>query len=363
MKLITALTVVLGCAVSGCAVSHAASDARTPRRVDTSARAALLRHAQVWRSTHIASMDLRRGPQGAGAFAPGARVTCDFVERDLSGKSPKFACRIGADDEVKVKFGGANGEVYGELLATRLLWALGFGADRMYSVNVICRGCPREFAGIERTGNESRFAPAVIERKMPGAEWDGDEQPGWGWDELDLIDPRIGGAPRAQRDALKLLAVMLQHTDSKRVQQRIVCLGVSAKKVRNTCARPFLMISDVGLTFGRANWMNANDHAAVNLVEWQRTPVWREDGRCVGNLPKSFTGTLRDPVISEAGRRFLASLLMQLSDRQLRDLFEASQVRYRLRNPLDVSSGFPTVDEWVTAFKQKRQDIAARRCA
>lgn len=149
MKLTAALTVVLGCAVSACAVSHAAgSDSDRSRRV-TSARAALLRHAQVWRPTRISTMDLKRGPQGPGAFAPGARVTCDFVERDLSGKSPKFACRIGADDEVKVKFGGTNGEVYGEVLATRLLWALGFGADRMYPVNVICRGCPREFAGIE----------------------------------------------------------------------------------------------------------------------------------------------------------------------------------------------------------------------
>src|SRR5689334_9401347 len=122
MKLITALTVVLGCAVSGCAVSHAGSDSRTTRRADTSARTRLLRHAQLWHSTHIASMDLRRGPQGPGAFLPGARVTCDFVDRDLSGHSPKFACRIGADDEVKVKFGGTNGEVYGEMLATRLLW-------------------------------------------------------------------------------------------------------------------------------------------------------------------------------------------------------------------------------------------------
>jgi len=122
------------------------------------------------------------------------------------------------------------------------------------------------------------------------------------------------------------------------------------------------MISDLGLTFGRADWTNANDHASVNLVEWQRTPVWRNDARCVGNLPKSFTGTLRDPVISEEGRRFLAGLLMQLTDRQLRDLFEVSQVGYRLRNPLDVSSGFPTVAEWVTAFKQKRQEITERRC-
>src|SRR5204863_9108717 len=110
MKLIAALTVVLGCAVSGCAVSHAASGSRTPRRHDTAARTALLRHAQVWRPTHISSMDLKRGPQGPGAFAPRARVTCDYVNRDPSRTSPKFVRRIARDDEVKVKYGGPNGE-------------------------------------------------------------------------------------------------------------------------------------------------------------------------------------------------------------------------------------------------------------
>ena len=80
-----------------------------------------------------------------------------------------------------MKFGGTNGEVYAELLATRLLWALGFGADRMYRVNVICDGCPKEFAGINRPNSEIRFSPALIERKMDGDEWDGEGGSGWSW--------------------------------------------------------------------------------------------------------------------------------------------------------------------------------------
>ena len=31
--------------------------------------------------------------------------------------------------------------------------------------------CPAEFGGIERPGDESRFDPAVIERKAEGIEW------------------------------------------------------------------------------------------------------------------------------------------------------------------------------------------------
>jgi hypothetical protein len=303
------------------------------------------------------------GPRGPGAFRFRETVVCRYVDKTLEGHSPKFACAIGNHDEVKVKFGGANGEVYGEVLATRLLWALGFGADRMYPVNLICQGCPLDFGGIARPGGDTRFDPAVIERRMTGTEWPPSGERGWSWTELDKAATAPEGAPAAHRDALKLLAVFLQHTDSKREQQRILCLGTQPLRSRDACRRPFLMIGDPGLTFGRANLANANDTGSVNLVEWRRTPVWRDGQRCTGSLSKSLTGTLNDPVIGEAGRRFLASLLSQLSDRQLTDLFEAARVRLRLRAPGDGSSGFPTTSEWVDAFKQKRAQIVERRCA
>jgi hypothetical protein len=261
-----------------------------------------------------------------------------------------------------VKYGGANAEVYGEVLATRLLWALGFGADHMYSARVICRGCPREFAGIARENGEYVFDPAAIERKMPGAEFP--EESGWSFEELDAIDAAAGGAPRAHVDALKLLAVFMQHTDTKKQQQRLVCLDHMEEIAGESgaCERPFMMLNDVGLTFGKANTFNLNEKA-VNLVEWAATPVWKDARQCIGNLSKSFTGTLKDPVISEEGRKFLAGLLAQLSDKQLRDLFEVSRVTLRLRSPEKARSGFATIDEWVAAFKQKRAEIVDHRCA
>ena len=201
-------------------------------------------------------------------------VTCKYLDKKLSGNSPKFACVIGEDDEVKVKFGGNNGEVYGEVLATRLLWALGFSADRMYPVNVICKGCPEEFLGIERPNDESRFDPAVIERKIDGHEW-GDK--GWSWKELDR-SMVSAAAPRAHRDALKLLAVFMQHSDSKPQQQRIVCESKAKWPDPSTCDDPLLMISDVGLTFGRATRSNANEPSGVNLEAWKRDAG--VEGRC-----------------------------------------------------------------------------------
>ena len=352
------LALLIASATGACATfgESVATNAQSPR--DT--RRSVIARATLWNPTNVPAMDLMQGPREAGSFAFRALVECNYLDKKLEGDSPKFACVIGKDDEVKVKFGGNNGEVFGEVLATRLLWALGFGADRMYPVNVVCLGCPEAFGGIERPGDQSRFDPAVIERKMDGTEWPRDGKPGWSWKELDRIDPESGGAPRSQRDALKLLAVFLQHTDSKPEQQRILCLAPATS--RDSCGRPFLMLNDVGLTFGRANRSNSNDTGSVNLRAWQRTPVWKHDTACEGNLTRSLTGTLNNPVISEEGRSFLAKLLVQLSDRQLHDLFEVARVELRLREPDAPSSGFATIDEWVSAFKEKRSQIVDRRC-
>jgi hypothetical protein len=332
-------------------------------RSKTDPRLAAIARAQLWTPTKVAAMNIAAGPQGPGSFPFHATVTCDYVRRTMSGASPKFTCRIGADDDVKVKFGGANAEVYGEVAAARLLWALGFGADRMYPVRVICRGCPKEFAGIARENDEWVFDPAVIERKMDATEFPGNS--GWSFEELEAVEEESGGAPRAHVDALKLLAVFMQHTDTKPEQQRIVCLDASrtdADKAAIPCLRPFLMLQDVGLMFGKANAFNANNKS-MHLTEWAATPVWKDPKNCVGNLPKSLRGTLDNPVIGEAGRKFLAGLLTQLSDRQLRDLFEVSRVTLRLRAPEKARSGFGTVQEWVNVFKQKRAEIVDHRCA
>jgi hypothetical protein len=330
-------------------------------------RESMLARARVWEANDISSLDLLTGPTDHKPFRFDETVTCTFLDKPLSGRTPKFACRVDPDDELKVKIGGANGEVYAEVASTRLLWALGFGADRMYSVRVVCRDCPEErvVSGVQTRGkHETVFDPAAVERKLSGAEV---LPPGWSWEELDRIDERAGGASRAERDALKLLAVFIQHTDSKPEQQRMICRDHGKRdgddKAPVTCEHPFMYLNDLGVTFGRANRWNTNATGSMNLVEWSQTPVWKDPERCIGYLPKSQTGTLDNPAISEEGRQFLADLLVRLSDEQLRQLFQAARVGLRLRNPEDVFSGFATVDEWVAAFKAKRDQIVNLRCA
>ena len=358
----TRMMLVLICGVAvlnGSTYVISAAQQRAPSKQPP--REAAIARAQVWIPSDVRTKDITAGPQGPDAFRSLATVTCDYRPKILSGASPKFVCMSG-QDELTVKYGQNNAEVYGEVAATRLLWALGFGADRTYPLRVVCRGCPAQFGGPSAAAaySERVFDPATIERRMPGRELYVNSS--WAWSELNHINEKAGGAPPAHRDALKLLAVFLQHSDSKRQQQRIMCLDESEGGESNGCARPFMMINDLGITFGRATTFNTNS-MAMHLNAWAATRVWKPGPRCVGNLPRSWTGTLNDPVIREEGRAFLASLLSQLSDDQLYALFDVSRVTLRLRDPERPSSGLATIEEWVEAFKHKRQEIVQKRCA
>ena len=307
-------------------------------------------------------MDLRAGPQGAGAFEPNEAVACDYLQEKLTGTTRKFECTIGENDVVKVRYGDENGKVQGAVIASRLLWALGFGADGLYPVRVTCRGCSSDpWKQRDRTSGEHLFDPATIERKPKGHEMNSENQGGWAWPELDAVDERQGGATRAQRDALKLLAVFMQHTDNKLQQERLLCLP-NGRTADGGCEKPFMMLHDVGLTFGKANVFNRTSVGSVNFAEWSSAGIWKDDDGCVGHMSKSLTGTLGDPTISEAGRQFLSDLLEQLSDKQIHDLFEVARVDLRSRRP-NSSESPASVDEWVAAFNHKRAEIAGRHCA
>jgi hypothetical protein len=343
--------------LTACASRGGLSAKKPEFHFSEAARREAIHRAQVWEATDVASMDMRTGPKGHGSFAPDETVRCMHRDKPMSGNSPKFTCVIPPDDEVKVKFGRENGEVYAEVAATRLFWALGFPVDRMYPVRVLCEGCPEGQEGVRDSG-AVLFDPASIERKLKGWAIETGTDSGWAWPELDTVEERAGGAPLAQRDALKLLAVFIQHTDSKPAQQRLLCTDDKSEEEQRRCEHPVMMVNDLGQTFGRSNLFNRDQVGSVNLEKWAGSHVWSDAKLCIGDLPPSQSGTLDNPHISEAGRKFLSDLMMQLSDDQLRAMFDVA--RFAERKEGDHRS--PTVDEWVDAFKKKRGEIASRTC-
>jgi hypothetical protein len=329
-------------------------------------RLALLRRAQVWRRTDIPSMDLRKGPPGG--FAPGEDVACDYAatEKKLPGTSAKFECTLASGEAVKVKYGAANGEVFAAVAASRLLWSLGFAADAVYPVRVTCRNCPPDpWKSASHRLPSVVFENATIERKFPGKEIGHEEGEGWGFDELGLVEESQGGAPAAQRDALTMLAVFIQHTDNKKENQRFVCLpeGVTAATGAAGCTAPFLVIHDLGSTFGHGGLFGAPTTGSADYEAWSGLDIWEGPDSCRTHLGGNITfHTLKDPVITEAGRRFLASLLAQLSDQQIRDMFTVARIDRRgWHSPKDAGRN-GTIEQWVEAFKAHRYLLEHHTC-
>jgi len=113
--------VIAASLLTACASQGGLKAKKAELRFSEAQRMDAIRRAQVWEATDVASMDIRTGPKAHGSFAPDETVNCAYRDKVMSGNSPKFTCVIPPDDEVKVKFGRENGEVYAEVAATRLI--------------------------------------------------------------------------------------------------------------------------------------------------------------------------------------------------------------------------------------------------
>jgi hypothetical protein len=382
-------------------------------------RADYLKRAQVWDQAQYDAVKaltpdaIKAGPTGEDAFALNQAVTCRFIEPTLKnvvgGQTPKFLCSGGTTEapcpecnvhqkELKVKYGSgpsSNPEIYGEVMGTRLMWLMGFKADRDYPVRVTCLNCPADpwevyssfrsqAAGLDpnrpqdvakveaivRNLGGSRatrsFQYAVIEIKLPGdklkVSGDHCKSPaneatdpqcgGFSWKEIPMIDASAGGATPAQLDAFKLLAAFMTHGDNKPGNQRLEC---PQENIRDdgTCGVPYVMIQDIGAGFGSTRFFGLG-YRKADLGAWASSPLWADRKKCRAKL--SSTHELSDPTVSDAGRAFLAKLMdpTVLTDERLTAVFEAS----RIVEKGDSFNGHPaTVADWVATFDKKRADV------
>jgi hypothetical protein len=351
-------------------------------------RAGYLRRARVWEPTDVASKDLYNGPEGTMELSVGQDVACDFVPKPLSGWTEKFLCRLDDGTVVKIKYVQDDRfkEVYGEVLGTRLFWALGFYADKMLPVRVTCRHCPkrpwdyvnarknrhalddqgriRSFPPEAELGTYT-FDPAAMEEKIDAEPIEERKDQGWSWTELGRVDAKAGGATRAEIDALKLLSAFVQNADNAHEQNTLACpRGELVKDEAGAvaCRKPILYVDDLGAVFGKGGGTTRYD-GRVSYKGWKARRVWRNAASCEARLAPIGWGfnpsIMSDPVISEDGRALLASLLAKLTDAQIADLFRAARIETLHETLPGGSNGRRevTVDDWVALFKQKVDEI------
>jgi hypothetical protein len=361
---------------------------KLPRESAEQLRRDALVRALVWLKPEepLEAADLRHNPRDL--FGGAEEVACKFHPGKIGGSTPKFECVFAGGEVLKVKY-GRNPEIHTEVAATRLLRALGAGADSMYLMKrVRCFGCPQdpvvmlrcissrfeevrrqcEPAYGERTptgelqvkidyGRYVDFTLVAIERKRKGKTIKTESVTGWGWDELDLVRPGRREGVRAARDALRLLAVFLNNWDNRADNQRLLCLeDGAARRPDGRCRLPLGYMDDVGGTFGHAGAAKAE--RKLNLEGWRAAPIWKDAATCLVEIesPPLHGATFREAVISEGGRSYLARRLRRLSARQIRDLFEGA----RFADYTGASGPSRDVGQWVRAFQAKVRQITAR---
>lgn len=322
------------------------------------------------------------------------------------GRTPKFECQLlnkdgspmvdaqGKPRTVKVKYdpafvsidgknGKSNEEVYGEVLSTRLLWAIGFGADRTYPARVTCIDCPidpwtyirkvtkildsqdflvgfirRELFTNDRylqTLPSSVFELATVEVKHPSKSIKAPEGVlGWSWGEMyQFSKPE----QKVERDMLTLFAAFIDHMDNKASQQRLTCL---TGKGTADCPHPFLMVQDAGSAFGNG-WAPFQGDIRLNkmdLDKWLQLSVWRNMKSCLAQVHGAPNASFRTTwQVSDKAREQLGRLLSQITDDQLRTLFRTARVD-KMKKPTPSS-----VESWVRGFKAKlKRDLIDARC-
>jgi hypothetical protein len=324
-----------------------------------------LRRADVWHPDPEPA-DLSTNPPDPTGVLSESRVECRFLAHGPDGTSPKFDCVLRNGDIVKVKY-GRNPEIQGEVAASRLLTALGFGADSNYLIEHLrCYGCPRfpfqttmllSFAGIadllERTGDHlyTDFNWVVVERRFGGRPIVEDGQKGWQWSELPM-EGTAGGASRAELDAFRLMAVFLAHWDNKAQNQRLVCLSEQEADPNQPCPEPFAIIQDLGSTFGPHK---------VDLSGWRGVPIWSNPSQCLVSLKRlPYNGATFDDIrISEAGRKLLARYLEGLPTQQVEGLFRGARFAEYERGRW-LGFGIDDVPGWVRTFREKVTQIVDR---
>jgi hypothetical protein len=386
VAVVAALAAIAGCphrGHGGLDAAHALALAAKAELAPVSAsdRRDYLKRARIFDRVEIATRDLTVGPGDPYAAGFETTVSCDFIEPrkervPAAGTTPKFFCalrHVHAQVDVKIKYGRNNREIYGEVLGSRLFWALGVAVDRDYPVRVRCHDCPedpwrayRDFPARDSSPRKTReIDDAVMQRLYPAAVIESHDDEGWSFDELDRVDEAAGGAPRAEVDALRLLAAFVAHGDDKPENQRLVC-RFDAIDAHGRCVRPRLLVADLGSTFGRGAsrvFGLIDRDARPSFAAWSSLPLWQDKAAC--RVHFTARASQSDPIVSEAGRRFLAERLSALSDRQIRALFTVARVEDmgETTTGSDGKRRAVTVDDWVGAFVRRRAELVDNRCA
>ena len=246
----------------------------------------------IWEPTNIADQDLALGPGGAEMKPDLSNIT--FVEEEKGGYSKKYKIKDGAGNKWVAKIGL---EAQPETAAVRIMSAIGYKTDINYLVPELTIPGRGTFDNVRM---EAR--PKDVERFGT-----------WSWKENPFLGTR-------EFQGLKIMMSFLNNWDMKEDNNVLLQSG----------DKLYYAISDLGATFGKTGsnglpifWRigrSRNDpeqYAESDFVKRVK------DGKITLSFNGKNDGSMGD--IRKDDARWLADLLLQLSDKQIADAFRAAR--------------------------------------
>jgi len=248
----------------------------------------------LWqRPADITSRDLFLGPGGKAMRPDLRRIT--FIKEEKGGYSKKYRIRDGSGREWVAKIGK---EAQSETSAVRLLWGMGYLTEVNYLVPRITIPGKGTFTNVRLEARPDSW--------KRGGEWKWKQNP-------------FTGTPQLQ--GLKIMMALINNWDLKDSNNVII-----QDRSDNSDELRYV-ISDLGATFGHASttpiiWRitrsrnNPEKYAKSDFLEKVK------GDRVVLHFGGKNRGLMKDIRVDDA--RWIASLLSQLTDQQLRDAFRAA---------------------------------------
>ena len=248
--------------------------------------------AVMWKPVKISGRDTYWGPGGRAMFPDLKKIT--FIKKETGGNNLKYRIKDGSG---RIWVAKIADESQPETAAVRLLWAIGYPTEINYLVPSMTIPGKGTYKNVRL---EAR--PANVDR-----------QGRWSW-----LDNPFSGTKELQ--GLKIMMALINNWDLKDDNNVIIQSGGERQ----------FMISDLGSAFGKfaplsapiLNRFGRSVNKPEHYVKSEFVKGIEEDG----NLDMAYKGNFRslfDDIKPDEGR-WLAGLLKQLSDQQIREAFRAA---------------------------------------
>jgi len=313
------------------------TEAQAPTTSDSSAKkdsdkkdnddplpASAIHNPVLWQDPgDIASRDLFFG-QGGEKHQP--KPPFVFVSEDMNGTNPKFDVRDADGKKWRVKLGE---EARPEVVASRLLWAVGYFANDDYLLHVATVQGLQLKRGEGRVKNLPPDAGQVIDvrfERKPGGQskigiWDWKENPFYG---------------KREFNGLRVMMAVMNNWDLKDVNNSVYSDEKNDRQI--------FLLNDIGASFGTngLSWTRARSKGNINSFKGSKFITRTSDTEVDFATPKAPTGILVASVgltaksyamrsgldwignnVPREDAKWMGSLLGQLSHQQLTDAFRA----------------------------------------